>query len=469
MKHVKHWLLTLLLTFLATSDAAAATISGSIKYTRNLGVVGPRCSDASRIKCTDNGLSFGIAGVQTFARNVSGGALFFGSATSASGNYSITVPTAGTWLVGWQYRDGTIGDCHSGNRGNASVAIVTYAVGGTCSVVAGSGNTIAVPTASSAVTNNVVVGTAHAESGKANQWGLAMLQKNVWLAEYGASILAGKWRLRMNHVNGTASCGAQCDAAGQDCIFTCGINTAVDGLTLLHETGHGVMQQIQFNALGRTFEGPQTTQSCNTAGATVNQARNFEEAFADFIEVYSQWSPTTVPQFVRGNDCTSSSGHGPLTQVPVPGAPACGTGSVATGRTNVLRGLIDLADANTVLNQPACRVENVQVPITTMLAALTKFSVAGSLGTAPSQCFGIGETGLGEGCMYFNNGTLTAVPSTPAWPYTGVSAGLPVVDQAGFLDYLGILKQHYGISGTGLFDVWANSSWARGDSAVQLP
>lgn len=449
-------MLAVLLALFVSEESNAAQITGRVKYTQN---VTQGCNNGTRLKCNENGTNkfFGpseISFLRTSDNTVTTGAV------DPAGGYLVTFSQPGTYQMRVHFRDGTL-SC-TGDKGTATIALV----GATdCTqVIANVGGPVVLATSTSVVTHDPIITAASGMTAtRANIYMMMLLQRNVWRSEYNVTQLQGnKYKVRVKHVSSGAGCGAGCDSAGQNCHISCQMNTNTPSTVLFHETGHGIMQLVQNNALGTTTHASQTVQSCATVNAEPNQGRSWEEAVAEFVRILTLYTPGNVPAQFQGLDCGSSSCYSPLGNFPNP--PACGQGAVTTSNINILRGLVDLADLNGVTNQVTCRNEQTVVPVSTMIAALTKFGNTGN--TCNGFCVGTSEGGANEGCFCASTGQT--VPSTPNWPYTGPNA-LPTIDQGGFMDYLGILKTQYGVSGSQLFDIWANTCWARGDSSVQLP
>jgi hypothetical protein len=462
MKTFVNWTLAtvfafLLLCFNLCANAEAAVIQGNIKYLRNWIV--DSCNNDSRIKCSDNGTNKNYGPAVISFQHASTGVVVTGT-VSAAGLYSVTVPTPGPWQLRTHHRDGT-NEC-TATGGTFSVAVVPDGASGSAwctEQIDNIGSPVTIASSSETKTHNPVISSGVLWN-RVTHYMLAQFQKSVWVTEYATTVLqSDRWKMRYSHFPTQSSCGASGGIDGAR--GECRVNMAESSTTLFHETGHAMMQIIQLRTINRTIRAPQSTPSC--APNTENAQRIFEEGFAEFIKTMTFWTPSTLPTFVNGNDCDSGS-YPPLGGQP--NAPACGNGAVQTRfRSQIERSLLDLADANTVVNNPLCRDEKVQISMSNIMKGLSFFGSGGGAGCSNGQCVGALEGGVSEGCFCTPGVT---VASTPNWPYIGSNA-LPVQDQLGLLDYLGFLKLKGIATGSQLFDIWANSGWARGDSANVLP
>jgi hypothetical protein len=332
------------------------------------------------------------------------------------------------------------------------------------------GVTVPVAGTTTVATNPFIVSSNPANHAQAVD--LIRIQYNTWVSSYGAgpilSPAGAPLRIRskpfVSGVDPAATGSALCRVrnnpplGSSDCYVSNVVSMTLHSLTAWHETGHGfnALISLRKSSKVRPYD---ATMGCVGSSHNNNEGMSLEEGLADWYETATRWSTGNIPQGNNGVHCNNFQ-YAPLSFTSAPPAPACGTGAIPNSEFHVEKGLLELIDANTIPNEAGCRNEQVQISPGVILDALSRFTTTTSSASCPGNSPGLEEGGLSEGSF--------CSPSTPNWPYTGTNA-LQVVDQTSFLDLLAILKNQFGVSGSGLFDVWANTGFERGDSATQLP
>lgn len=440
-----------------TQPVADATLKGTITYRRNW----TDCDNTSRMRCDLNGVQLGYGPIIVGAIPTTGGTEVT-TTTNSAGQYSLPVQGGLTYQLRSHNRDGSLGTGTGTSNffGTASVAfVVNNHVNAMQEIVDNIGSPVPVATGATVTFNPQI--TSGSIEDRAIYYMMSIMQRDVWLSpDFSTTLLqSGHYRVRIQSIssgsNGGDSCNPNVTLPSFDCVMTPQIATNINNNVLLHETGHGIQTYVQLATLGRASN-YDAVNSCVTVNGEFNAGSALIEGWADYVQVITKYFLDTVPPFFNGQICASTS-HPPATG-PMPNAPACGTGAIAAARSDVTKGFVDLVDLNTVVNPTGCRNEQLQVKPFNLILAWTKFTTAGTKS-------GCGQIGLNEGGT--NEGSACGF-ATPNFPYTGTNA-LPVVDGLSYLDLLGILKTQFGVSGSALFDNWANTGWARGDSATVLP
>lgn len=459
------------------SGATPSTLKGNIKYVRRWEATAGGCDNTSRVKCSDNGLVFpyGPTLVSAISTNPPvGGSGTYQALATANGDYSICVPGGTTYLLRSNNRDGTLGTNTAVDFGGT--AIVGLFSGNHQCVNGGSfpgcgaptevamtiGNAPLVPVGGTVTFNPPPIPAGSPEGDNANTYMFAYMQYLVWSGEYNATTLL-PYKMRIQNFlpsdpasTGSTVCRTNALSGSTDCVMSVIIpyGATATNSALFHESGHAYSAYANLRSTGQvdTYD---ATLSCTGSSHNDNEGVSLQEGIADWVNTMTRWSQATVPAGHNGVHCNNFQ-YPPTGAQPTP--PACGAGSIPNSEFHVEKALIELVDSNAIPNEAGCRNEQISVSPGTVLSALTKFTKS----TTFAGCAGNGfeEGGIREGAA--------CGPSSPNWPYTGSNA-LPTVDQHSLLDVLAIMKTQFGASGTELRNVWANSGWERGDSAVQLP
>jgi len=449
-------LLIVLIALLFSSNALAGTVTGSLRYIKNW----PGCRNGqpnSAMDCSKNGQNLPLKNIYVEFRRTSDNVLIGDAKASASGVYSRSLP-AGNYRMHLSYRDGTVGNGTS-DLGTAGVALVSDINAGLANVLTNQVvSNIVVTSSGTAVVNYTVDSNSPTQvRERANAYAGAMAQQDVWEIIYGGSWFNNQpgsmYRVRIQPVTSNASGGARCPQSNFDCVMGVRASFTTGFDILWHETGHGMQQMLQIVLLGQTWSNGLSGCANQTLGTAAN---SLIEGWADFVATLTEYRPGTVPGNVYGNICGSCQ-YSPNN--PQPNPSACGTDAINRRRSAVARALVDLVD--TTAADSGCVPETLALSPATLLDALAFFNGNGcvsSNGTCSGIC-GFSEGGVVESLC----GNVNA-----SWPYTGSNA-LPNSDQTSLLDFLGILKTNFGVSGTQLRNIWASSCWQPGDSSVTLP
>lgn len=446
-------LLFTIITLLAwVSPAAATTVTGTVTWVQDW----TDCSTLpnARNSCDDTSEARPVPGILVAV--VDGSGVAREAFANTNGVYSIVVPGGGTSQMRVSYRDGTVSG--SGTYGNARVALATLNAGRpTGAITEGLGSTFTVP-ASGTISRNIQVNSSSPATARnrMRHYFAAKLQEQLWNVTSGAYDTNvffpsnGRWRMRYVDQSTSSSAGLSCN--GNDCVGHARISyTQTSVFAVWHETGH-IMHMI--GQLGELddYHNYQQVRSTPCANSPTMSAQALYEGFADFI-----WKLTEVPptSFTEANflQCSNNCSYSVTGAMPNP--PACGAGTIPRSRDEVFNGLVQLVDSQQT--GFSCRTETLAINPGTVVSAMSWGWTTNNVGT----CSGQSRDGSEEGGLW--------ECSSANWPYTG-SRVLNFEDQTNsFLDFLGILKSQFGVNGTQLFNVWANTCWQPGDSAVQLP
>lgn len=436
--------------FLWCGSAEATILRGVIRYQRNWA----DCSNVAgaRAQCSTNGAMRGVQGMVISVVRAGGGETSQG-VTDGSGNYSVVVNGGASYSIRLLERDGSLsgGGSTFGTSNLAIVSSTTVPQGGFNDVVA---VTATLPTGNVIVTNNIDIVNAITPGtlDRINTYQMLRMQQAIW-ENQGRSMPSSLYKIRV--VDGApAGTSIQCDApGGSDCVATITVSLSRrDNGVLWHEVGHGLHGLIMNFWNGEIYR--PGSAACPGSSGTDTASFALQEGWADFVQYLTKFPPSSIPANFNGGICNSCL-YAPTGNQPSP--PACGSGSVGRDIDSVAKALVELVDSTPA--DVGCRPESLQLSLGTLLDAWTFFGT-NTCGCGNRQC-GIEEGGAVEG-------NESCAVSTPNWPYTGSNA-LPVADQSGLLDYLGVLKAFFGVSGTALRDVWANSCWQASDSATRLP
>lgn len=447
---------------LFTSLASAGHLTGTLQYVHNWS----GCTNTANAlnTCTQTGTTRALADVFVEVLN-SSNTVVATSKTSGSGLWQTTTNLpAGTYSIRVSWRDGTTGNASS--FGDAGVVLVNQQAlpTGVLTDTFATGVVLTAP-AANVVTRNFTINASASQAmrDRAQAFTATNAMENRWESSYANAFhftgAGSSFRARLFNVTATASGGIQCVGSSSDCAYTLRVSFNQSGpTTIWHELGHNMQQYAQLVFSGFTWKtSPHAAGACQ--GTTESASLALQEGWADFVAIATNFTQANMPNNPTGAVCNVCA-VSPSSPQPTP--PACGPGAFIRTRAYVAKGFVELADANSVPADGSCVNETISINPGTLMESLGKYtsSNCGS-GSCVLQC------GTEEGGTAESVGGGCAV-SSPNWPYIGSNA-LPTADQMSFLDLLGFLKRDFGQNGTQLRNVWANTCWQPGDSAIQLP